>query len=202
MKIIGLTGGIASGKSTVAKFLQQKNIPLVYADLVAHEIIALGTPAHREIVEVFGSHILCEDGTINRQELGKIVFSDRGKLQILNEITHSRVAARAALLFDLFRQQNYPLTIYEVPLLFENKLQDQFDAIILVSIPLELQLKRLQSRESLSKEDALARIKSQMPLEKKEVLADYVIENTGSLDDLRVLTDNILKKLLPIEGKK
>ena len=202
MKIIGLTGGIASGKSTVAKFFVESGIPLVYADIVAHEVMEVGTPAYQDIVRVFGTSVLADDGSLHRRKLGEIVFHDRSLLDTLNHITHPRVAERASLLFEEFRRQKYPLVIYEVPLLFEIEIQDQFDAIVLVALPSALQLERLQVREGLSKEDAMARINSQMSLDEKRIRSHYVIENTGNLDDLRKSTENILKKLLHITGKK
>lgn len=202
MKIIGLTGGIASGKSTVARYFVEQGIPLVYADIVAHEIMEVGTPAYNDIVDVFGTSVLSEDKTIHRGKLGAIVFNDRSLLDTLNSITHPRVAERAASLFDEYRQHNHPLAVYEVPLLFEIGLQDQFDAIVLVTLPPDLQLERLISREGIAKEDALARIRSQMPLKEKRALSHYVIENTGNFEMLYNQAANILKKLLHITPKK
>lgn len=185
MKIIGLTGGIASGKSTVATLLREMEIPVIDADDIAHQIVAPGEPAYQEIVQTFGPHILSADGTIDRKRLGSLVFAQEEQRKKLNAITHPRVAQRFAELSQQLAEEGHSLLVYEVPLLFETGLHHSLDAVILVAASEEQQLQRLQERNQLSPEAARARLQAQMPLAQKRALADYVIDNSNSLEELR-----------------
>lgn len=182
MLIVGLTGGIVSGKSTVAENFQKLGAQIVDADRIAHTIICPGESAWQEIVDYFGEEILKSNLQINRKKLGKIVFADREKLAILNKITHPKIIAIIKQKIKELKK-NYGqdlICIIDAPLLFEAQLEEMMDKIIVVYIDKEEQLKRLLFRDNLSKEDALRRIESQIPVEKKLPLADYVIDNSFS----------------------
>jgi dephospho-CoA kinase len=184
MKRIGLTGGIASGKSTVGALFRKHGVPVIDADQVARDIVKPGQPALQEIFETFGEHLQLPDGTLDRKALGNIIFNDPDKRQLLNHITHPRVAQRTQDLMGQLEREQHPFAIYEVPLLFENQLQHTLDATILVALPREQQIKRLIARDEITTQQANQRIDSQMPLEEKRKYADHVIENNGTLRDL------------------
>ena len=181
--VIGLTGGIASGKSAVAKILRDMGIYVIDADVVARQVVEPGQPAWREIVDHFGSAVLNEDGSINRPELGKIIFSDPEARQRLNQITHPRIRSiiigqmKEALL-------SHNLVVLEIPLLIEGGTAYPLNEIWVVCTDESNQLQRLQKRNGLTEEDALERIRAQMPLHEKAALADRVIYNNGNLAEL------------------
>lgn len=184
MKLIGLTGGIASGKSAVAGMLRARGIPVVDADKLARDAVAPGSEAHRAIVSRFGREMLLDDDTIDRKRLGAIVFGDDEARQALNAIVHPRVATLAGEQLDALRAGGVLVGVYEVPLLFENGLETMMDAALLVAAPESVQLARLMARDSLDERSARARIAAQMPLAEKRRRAQHVLENDGSLNDL------------------
>jgi dephospho-CoA kinase len=195
VQLIGLTGGIASGKSTVASLFNEFGFAVISADHIAREITAPHSPTLTKIIEHFGHDIIHPDGSLNRKKLAYIVFSQPSKRQILNAIMHPQIASRSAELIAQHRLQLTAQLIYELPLLFENQLQDMFDLVILVAIPRELQLQRLILRDQISQREASDRIDSQMPLEQKRHLADYIIENTQSLEQLRRDVSEIISQI-------
>lgn len=194
--IIGLTGGIACGKSTVANILRQKGILVIDADEISREITKKGKPAWQEIKEEFGEEVIGPDGEILRKKLAQIVFNNPTKLAALNQITHPRITKQLTeILAEIKAKKSQRIIVIEVPLLFECGLQDIFDEVWVVKAPQSLMIERLIRRDSLSKEDALKRISSQMPLTQKAQLADRVIENSGSVNDLKKQIEDILKEL-------
>ncbi|TNE46726.1 MAG: dephospho-CoA kinase [Deltaproteobacteria bacterium] len=197
MKLFGLTGGIASGKSTVAQILRDQGFVVLSADILAREVVQPGEQAYQDIVDTFGSEVVQEDGQLDRAALGRIVFANPEKRKQLEGITHPSIAQRAAEQIAEYAGQGQTHLFYEVPLLFETNMQAMFHATILVALSPEEQQKRLQQREGLTNEEALQRIQSQMPLEEKQALADYVIDNSGTLDDLQrevqLIIDTITK---------
>ncbi|NLL61417.1 MAG: dephospho-CoA kinase [Candidatus Atribacteria bacterium] len=204
MLIVGLTGGIVSGKTTVAEIFRQLGAQVIDADQIAHTIICPGESAWQEIVDYFGEGILESNLHINRKELGKIVFSDREKLAILNKITHPKITAVIKQKIEELKK-NYGrdlICIIDAPLLFEAQLEEMMDKIIVVYIGKEEQLKRLLLRDNLSKEDALRRIESQIPMEKKLSLADYVINNSFSREQTGKQVRRIWKELKQYLNRK
>jgi dephospho-CoA kinase len=194
--IIGLTGGIACGKSTVANILRQKGILVIDADEISREITKKGKPAWQEIKEEFGEEVIGPDGEILRKKLAQIVFNNPTKLATLNQITHPRITKQLTeILAEIKAKKSQRIIVIEVPLLFECGLQDIFDEVWVVKAPQSVMIERLIKRDSLSKEDALKRISSQMPLTQKAQLADRVIENSGSVNDLKKQIEDILKEL-------
>ena len=194
--IVGLTGGIATGKSTVTSMLRERGAYVVDADVWARKVVEKGSAGLAEIVQAFGSGILQGDGTLNRAALGQIVFQDAEARQRLNDITHPKVrdGMRQETAAYLEKHPDTPI-VWDVPLLFEGETRNLVDVTILVYIPEEVQRMRLMSRDGLSEEDANRRISAQMPIEEKRALATYVIDNSGSLDNTREQVTRIWSKL-------
>lgn len=195
MKLVGLTGGIASGKSTVAKILQSLGAAIVNADDLAREVVEPGHEAWKEIVASFGADILQSDQTLDRQKLRALIFNQPEARKRLESIIHPRVRALAEERIRQYAAAGYPVVIYEVPLLFEGNLQEWLRPVILVACDVETQTARLQKRDHLTAADAEKHIAAQMSLKDKRRLADYVIENNGSLEDLERQTRQILEEL-------
>ncbi|MFP5106583.1 dephospho-CoA kinase [Neobacillus sp. C211] len=183
--VIGLTGGIASGKSTVSNFFKEMDITVVDADIESRLAVMQGESAYFKIIEEFGRDILLEDDEIDRQKLGAIIFHHAEKRQILNEIVHPEVRKRMRDQVDQAIKNSKEVVVLDIPLLFESKLSYMVDKTLLVYVDDETQLKRLIERNNLSAEDAEARIRSQMPLSEKIKLADAVIDNNGSIADTK-----------------
>lgn len=193
---IGLTGGIATGKSTVSKIFLENHIPVIDADIEARLVVEKGSEAYHLIIEEFGESILQPDGQLNRQQLGAIIFSDDKKRQRLNEITHPRIRQQMLEKKNQAIINKERLVVLDIPLLFEGKLQELVDKVVVVSTAAPIQLERLMERNGFSKEEALQRINAQMPLEEKEQLADVVIYNNGTIDELRASVENLIQKWL------
>ncbi|OQP22025.1 dephospho-CoA kinase [Bacillus stratosphericus] len=192
--VIGLTGGIASGKSTVSQMIKEKGIRVVDADIIAKEAVSKGSPALHQIVQTFGEEVLQPNGELNRQQLGAIIFSDEEKRKKLNAIVHPEVRKEMLEQRDEGVSNNETFVVLDIPLLFESKLEGLVDRIIVVYTTPELQLSRLMNRNDLSEEEALNRIHSQQPLEEKCQKADRVIENTKDLAFIRKQLENILNE--------
>jgi len=192
MHLFGLTGGLASGKSTVAAHLRARGVPVIDADELAREVVARGTPGLRAIVDAFGAGVLLADGALDRKRLAALVFSDDAKRRVLNGITHPRISARAAERSQELAARGEPLVCYEAALLVENRLADAFRPLIVVATPPELQLARAIERDGEPAAVIRGRLASQMPLADKVAAADIVIHNDGSKADLERRTDAAL----------
>lgn len=192
--IIGLTGSIATGKSTISKMFEQLNIPVIDADKIAREVVERGKDALNEIVESFGKEILNDDGTLNRKALGAIVFNDKKKLNKLNSIIHPKIREEMNRQKEQHITANEQCVVLDVPLLFENKLTHMVDNILVVYVDEDVQLKRLMSRDNSTEEEALSRIKSQIPISEKVERADASIDNNGTVEQSFEQLKNILKK--------
>ncbi len=191
---LGLTGGIATGKSTVSKMLVEKGFCLVDADLLAREVVEPGQPAFQKIVDHFGAHVLNPDGTLNRPELGKIVFSHRQSLQVLNRITHPRIERLVKARLRDLHEEGHPILL-DHPLLFELGHESLVDVVAVVYADPPTQIERLMARNNLSRQEALARIDSQMDLGEKTVKAHYVIDNSGSKEETHRQVDELCRGL-------
>lgn len=192
--VVGLTGGIASGKSTVSSMLKEKGITVIDADLEARLAVEKGEPAYNEIVSYFGKEVLLEDGTINRAKLGSIIFNDEEKRLKLNSIVHPNVRKRMLDKKDQAIRNGEKLIIMDIPLLIESKLTYMTDKILLVYVDEKTQLKRLMERNHYSEDEALSRINSQMPLKEKVSLSDAVINNNGTIEESKNQLNRILKE--------
>jgi dephospho-CoA kinase len=184
MKLIGLTGGIASGKSTAGKMLAAAGVAVIDADVLARDAVAVGSPGLAAVVERFGSEVLLPDGSLDRKQLGSIVFQNDEARRALNQIVHPEVGRLAGARLDQLRAAGVDVAVYEVPLLFENGLDAAMDATVLVACSDAVQLQRTMQRDSLDEASARARISSQMSLADKRKRAKVVVENDGSLADL------------------
>ncbi|AJH24954.1 MULTISPECIES: dephospho-CoA kinase [Bacillus] len=190
--VIGLTGGIASGKSTVARMLIDKKITVIDADVIAKQAVEKGMPAYRQIVEAFGKDILLENGDIDRKKLGSIVFTDEQKRLKLNQIVHPAVRAEMLKQRDEAIARKEQFVVLDIPLLYESGLDYLVGKVLVVTVPADIQLKRLMERNSLTEEEAMSRITSQMPLADKTKKADAVIDNSGSLEHTKHQLEEVL----------
>lgn len=193
--VLGLTGGIASGKSTADAFFLKRNLSVIDSDVIAHDILNIGQLGYKKVISYFGQDILNSDRTLNRKKLGQIVFNDQSKLNVLNQITHPLIFSEIEDKITQNKLLKKPVVIVDAPLLFETKVKDYCDKTLLIAVPEKLQLQRLMTRDRLNKTEALSRIKTQMPLSQKEKLADYVITNTGTIKELETKLANLLCEL-------
>lgn len=196
MILVGLTGGVATGKSTVAKMFKQCGAVVIDADELAHNVVKPGKPAWCQIVKTFGKTVLNPDRTLNRRELGGIVFGSRTKLRQLEQIIHPRVAReQARLTRRAARIDPTAVVIYDVPLLFEAGIDKRVDKTVVVTADRKTQIARLKKRNGLSHAEAIRRIRSQMPLAKKIQRADYVLSATLPRPALLRHAGQLLKQL-------
>lgn len=192
MKIIGLTGGIASGKSTVSKMLKDLGAIIIDADEIAREVTQKGKAAYMDIINYFGKEILLESGDINRKKLANIVFGDTSALKKLNDITHSRIFKIIEDKINFYKKnQVNGVIILDVALLIETDLKHMVDEIWLITIDKDIQKSRLIKRNNLSMDEVNKRISAQMPLEEKIQYADYLIDNSGDIKDLKVQVEKL-----------
>jgi dephospho-CoA kinase len=184
MLLVGLTGNIGSGKSTVDQLLSERGATIIDADVLARRAVELGTHAYASIVERWGTSILSADGLIDRAALRRIVFSEPQELEQLNAIVHPEVERMRAALVEQARQRGDRLVVCDVPLLFERRMTDRFDRIVLVDAPRPVRLERLVRERGLRETEAMDMIVAQMPAELKRARADFVIDNVGTLTQL------------------
>ena len=184
MRIIGLTGGIASGKSTVARLLVARGARVIDADQLARQVVAPGTPGLAEVVEAFGTQVLGPDGALDRAALGERVFGDEAARRRLEAITHPRIAARFLQETERAAEQGVPVLVYEAALLVESGARAAVQELVVVAATPEVQVARVAARDGLGEAAARARIAAQAPLKEKLAVADHVIKNEGSLAEL------------------
>jgi dephospho-CoA kinase len=196
MLVVGLTGGIATGKSTVSAILQHAGALIIDADQIAREVVKKGRPAHRAVIEKFGKNVLMTDGEINRSVLGDIIFNDPQKKHLLNTIVHPHVRKEQDRQLKHIEKTNPDtIVILDIPLLLESKMYGDLSEVVVVYAPEHIQIKRLIQRDGISRNDALARIRSQMPIEEKKDKATMVIDNSGSKENTRKQTLRIFQRL-------
>jgi len=185
VRVIGLTGGIACGKSTVAAMLRELGAPVIDADELARRVVEPGSPGFTEVVQRFGRDVVGPDGTLDRKKLGAIVFADAEARRDLNAITHPRIAAASQAEIVKLAAAGTSIAIYEAALLVENKIHLGLDGLIVVAAPLKVQLARLIDRDGSTEAEAAARIAAQLPLADKLAVATWVVDNGGDVDDTR-----------------
>lgn len=188
---MGLTGGIATGKSTVSAMLSARGALLIDADIIAREIMEPGHAVLGQVVKAFGRDILQQDGQLDRKKLGSIVFGDDAARAQLNQITHpairNEISSRQAAYQAQFSRK---LIVSDIPLLYEIGLQDMFDAVMVVYVPRDIQLRRLMERDTLSQEEAMKRLNAQMDIELKKERADILIDNSLDLAHVEAQIDS------------
>lgn len=182
MTVIGITGNIACGKSTVSRLLEELGAFVIDADLVAHQVMVPGTPVWQQVVDAFGKGVLCADGHIDRAKLGRVVFADAEALAWLERIVHPAVTER---LETMIREATAPVVVIEAIKLIESGFHQRCDELWVVTCPFQQQVERLTRQRCLTAEEALLRIKAQGPVEEKLRLADVVIVNSGARAELR-----------------
>jgi len=195
MRVFGLTGGIGSGKSTVARLFREEKIPVVDADRISREITSPGKPAYIEIVGRFGAEILSPDGRIDRKMLGAIIFANPRMRTDLEAITHPRILEGMREAISALASEGHPVAIVEAALIHEKEPQGIFDAVIGVRCGRELQVERLMHRDGIPREEALRIVSSQMDPEEKALASDYVIDNSGDLAGTRAQVRALAKTL-------
>ena len=195
--VIGLTGGIGTGKSTVSQILKEKDFPVIDLDIISHEVIKF-PKVMEKIIENFGKEVLEYNNTgnwiISREKLGRVIFGNREKRLILNSIMHPEILRIMREKILEYKKEN-KIIFVEIQLLFEVQWEKEFDYILLVSAEKDTQVKRILARDKRSKEEALSIINSQMSLDEKKKRSDYVIENDGNIQDLEKKVDDFLKKI-------
>ena len=186
MLLIGLTGNIASGKSTVAHLFEDRGAALIDADVLARRAVEMGTTAYRDIVRRWGEEVLSPDGEVDRGALRRIVFSEPEELEALNRIVHPEVARLRDRMVADAKRRGELICVVDIPLLFERDLVDEFDRIVLVDAPRPVRLERLVRDRGLRETEAMDMIAAQMPAELKRARADFIIDNVGTLADLEI----------------
>jgi dephospho-CoA kinase len=196
MLLVGLTGNIGSGKSTVAQLLSERGATIIDADVLARRAVEVGTAAYVSIVERWGTSILGADGSVDRGALRRIVFSEPQELEQLNAIVHPEVERMRGALVEQARQRGDRLVVCDIPLLFERRMTDDFDRIVLVDAPRPVRLERLVRERGLRETEAMAMIVAQIPAELKRARADFVIDNVGTLTQLDQRVSEVWSALL------
>lgn len=192
---LGLTGGIATGKTTISNYLKTKRIPVLDADEYARKVVGPGTPGLTDIVNTFGKQVLQSDDSLNRKLLGQIIFNDMTARQKLNDITHPRIQQMMTDELQKLAKGKTSLVILDIPLLLENHNIAGADAIMVVTVPESIQLNRLMQRNNLTKEEAQRRIDAQMPLSEKEKLADFIVDNSGTIANTLTQVDKVIQNI-------
>ena len=195
MITVGLTGGIASGKTTVSAMFKELGIPVICADELAHDAVKTGSPALREIREVFGDEVFDQYGELDRLKLGSRVFGNPLLKKQLEQIIHPAVALKKQELLDYYVRQGHPIVVIDVPLLFEAEWDKAVDVILVVYVSRDLQAERLVQRNGLSAEEAQARLNSQWSIEDKKDKAHMVIDNSGSIEETRIRFRQVIDEL-------
>jgi dephospho-CoA kinase len=196
MRVIGLTGGIASGKSTAARVFAELGARVIDADAVARDIVAPGQPALAELVRTFGREMLLPDGTLDRKRLGAVVFADPEKRRALNAITHPRIAAESQARLASLREEGVPVAVYEAALLVENGVHHGLDGLVVVVCDEATQLRRLIDRDGYSEADARARIAAQAPVAQKLRAATWVVDTGGPLAETKKQLARVWEEIL------
>lgn len=188
--MVGLTGGIGSGKSTVARMFAKLGAVVIDADAIVHELQAPGMPMVQELADAFGAHLVDERGVLDRAGLAEIVFADEAQRTRLNDIVHPAVGAEFARRVAEAQQSGVAVIVLDIPLFFEGRRAGtgsasarDYDATVLAWVPVEVQIERTMARDGCSRDEAQRRIDAQMPLDEKRALADHVIDNTGTLEE-------------------
>ncbi|MGK3983302.1 dephospho-CoA kinase [Sorangium sp. So ce136] len=193
--LFGLTGGLGSGKSTVAARFRAQGLPVIDADALAREVVAKGTEGLDEVVRAFGPEVLLPDGSLDRARVAAVVFADPGKRRQLNAIVHPRITALTLDRAAALEAHGEPLACYEAALLVENRVVDAFRPLVVVAVPEAVQVARAMARDGATEDEVRARLAAQLPLSSKVAVADYVIENSGDRAATERQADEVLASI-------
>ncbi len=196
MDVYGLTGGIGSGKSTVAALLEEYGIPVVSADELSRLVVAKGSDGLAAVVDTFGSELLAATGELDRRKMATIVFRDPHKRRLLEAILHPRIRERFEQVLAALEQAGHKVCVYEVPLLFEKNLQGDMKAVVLVTAREAVRIARVRLRDDVSEDEVRGRLRAQMDEQDKRSRADYVVENDGDMDDLHREVEFMISRFL------
>lgn len=199
MKIVGLTGGISSGKSTVSNMIKENKIPIIDADKIARELVEPNSGVLKDIQREFGDEIVNPDGTLDRKKLGNIVFNNKARLEALNNITHPVIKKSICTRLSEYKSEGKRLCIVDAAILIEANFTDLVDYIILIYVDVNIQKLRLMTRDNLTEGEALKRIESQMNFEEKKNYSDFIIDNSKDLEYTREQLNKILNEILSLE---
>ena len=197
---VGLTGGIACGKTVVRRRLEERGIPTLDADAVVHRLLAAGTDVTRMIAESFGPEVIAPDGSVDRKALGAIVFRDEEAREKLNAVVHPGVWREIERFFEERERASDPVAVVDAALLIETGSYQRYDSLVVVHCRPELQLERLMARDGISLEEAERRIRSQMPLDQKLPFGDFLVDTSGSMEETVKQADELASKLLATDG--
>ena len=192
---VGLTGGIACGKTVVRRRLEERGIPTLDADAVVHRLLQSGTDVTRQIAESFGAAVIASDGSVDRKALGAIVFTDEEARRKLNAVVHPGVRREVERFFEEREKASDPVAVVDAALMIETGSYRRYDLLVVVHCLPELQHERLMARDGLSREDALRRIRSQMPIEEKRPFADFLVDTSGSIEETLKQADDLASQL-------
>jgi dephospho-CoA kinase len=192
---VGLTGGIACGKTLVRRRLEERGIPTLDADAVVHRLLQAGTDVTRQIAESFGAEVIASDGSVDRKALGAIVFRDEEARKRLNAIVHPAVWREIERFFEEKEKATDSVAVVDAALMIETGSYQRYDRLVVVHCTPELQLERLMARDGLSREDAERRIRSQMPIDRKLPFADFLVDTSGSFEETLKQTDEVATRL-------
>ena len=190
---VALTGGIASGKSTVVAILEELGAVVIDSDKLAREVVEPGTPGLAAVVEEFGEEVLAEDGSLDRPALGRVVFADEARRKRLEAILHPLIRQRSAAIAAA--ADPAALVVHDIPLLVESGQADRFDAVVVVDVPVEIQVDRMMADRGWTREDAESRVRAQASREDRLAVATYVVDNTGTREDLRDRVTEVVERL-------
>jgi len=203
MLIVGLTGGIASGKSTIAAMFKREGAYIIDIDMISRDVVKPGKPAWLDVVHIFGKEVCNEDKTLNRKRVGDIVFSDAKKRKKLEEIIHPKITAeKLRQIGEIEAKDKGAIVIVDIPLLIETNKQDTVDKVVLVYTSPQVQIERLVKRDGLSLEDAYKRLGSQMPIENKKKYAHYIINNEEQRGEIQKRVKKTFRELKKEEAQK
>lgn len=196
--LIGLTGGIGAGKSTVAQLFEERGVPIVDADVIARDVVKPGEPALAELVEHFGDRILAADGELNRGKLAEVAFADAESHEALNAIMHPAISAETAKRIDALRG-DHPVIVHDVPLLVEAGLAGNYDLTVLVDTPAQIRLQRLTELRGMDPDDAKKRIAAQATDEQRRAVCDVALDNSGDIEHLRAQFEKMWERFISRE---
>ncbi len=191
---VALTGGIASGKSTVSDIFAQLGVPIIDADIIAREVVEPGSESLKKLIVLFGQEIMLSDGSLNRPALRKIIFHNKAARKSAEDILHPAIRLRSEQLMKVYARRKKPYCIHVIPLLYETGQAKNYDQVVLVDVSLDTQIERIMQRDGVVKKEALTIIQTQATREQRQIIATEIIDNTGNIHGLQSIVEILHKK--------